>query len=102
MGRDVIIACDFASREQTMNFLDKFQEEKPFVKIGMELYYAEGPQIVRVMDDALFAMCADAGIAVSAWTANQEEDIRRLYEKNVVNITTNNPELALEILSAGK
>jgi len=47
MGRDVIIACDFASREQTMNFLDKFQDEKPFVKIGMELYYAEGPQIVR-------------------------------------------------------
>ena len=56
----------------------------------------------RVRDDALFARCADAGIAVSAWTANQEEDIRRLYEKNVVNITTNNPELALEILSAGK
>ena len=47
MGRDVIIACDFASREQTLNFLDKFQDEKPFVKIGMELYYAEGPQIVR-------------------------------------------------------
>ena len=47
MGRDVIIACDFASREQTLAFLDKFQDEKPFVKIGMELYYAEGPQIVR-------------------------------------------------------
>ena len=47
MGRDVIIACDFASREQTMNFLEKFQDEKPFVKIGMELYYAEGPQIVK-------------------------------------------------------
>ena len=47
MGRDVIIACDFASREQTLTFLDKFQDEKPFVKIGMELYYAEGPQIVR-------------------------------------------------------
>jgi len=47
MGRDVIIACDFASREQTMTFLDKFQDEKPFVKIGMELYYAEGPAIVR-------------------------------------------------------
>ena len=47
MGRDVIIACDFASREQTLAFLDKFQAEKPFVKIGMELYYAEGPQIVR-------------------------------------------------------
>ena len=47
MGRDVIIACDFASREQTMAFLDKFTEEKPFVKIGMELYYAEGPAIVK-------------------------------------------------------
>ena len=47
MNRDVIIACDFASREQTLNFLDKFTEEKPFVKIGMELYYAEGPAIVR-------------------------------------------------------
>lgn len=47
MGKDVIIACDFASREQTMNFLDKFTDEKPFVKIGMELYYAEGPAIVK-------------------------------------------------------
>lgn len=47
MAKDVIIACDFASREEVMNFLDKFTEEKPFVKIGMELYYAEGPDIVR-------------------------------------------------------
>ncbi|MBQ3705340.1 MAG: orotidine-5'-phosphate decarboxylase [Clostridia bacterium] len=47
MGKDVIIACDFASREQTMAFLDRFPGRKPFVKIGMELYYAEGPGIVR-------------------------------------------------------
>ncbi|MFI3286311.1 MAG: orotidine-5'-phosphate decarboxylase [Rikenellaceae bacterium] len=47
MKRDVIIACDFASAEQTFAFLDKFSEEKPFVKIGMELFYAEGPEIVR-------------------------------------------------------
>lgn len=47
MKRDVIIACDFASAEATYAFLDKFTEEKPFVKIGMELYYAEGPAIVR-------------------------------------------------------
>ncbi len=47
MGKDVIVACDFASRDDVMNFLDKFTEEKPFVKIGMELFYAEGPQIVR-------------------------------------------------------
>ena len=47
MGKDVIIACDFSSREDTLAFLDKFQGRKPFVKIGMELYYAEGPAIVR-------------------------------------------------------
>ncbi len=47
MKRDVIIACDFASAAQTFDFLDKFTEEKPFVKIGMELFYAEGPAIVR-------------------------------------------------------
>lgn len=47
MGKDVIIACDFASKEECFNFLDKFTGKKPFVKIGMELFYAEGPQIVR-------------------------------------------------------
>ena len=47
MGKDVIVACDFSSKEAVFNFLDKFTEEKPFVKIGMELYYAEGPSIVR-------------------------------------------------------
>ena len=47
MGKDVIIALDFDSREKVFSFLDRFTEEKPFVKIGMELYYAEGPDIVR-------------------------------------------------------
>jgi len=47
MPKDVIIACDFASAEQTFTFLDKFTGKKPFVKIGMELFYAEGPSIVR-------------------------------------------------------
>ena len=47
MGKDVIVACDFSSAEQTFAFLDKFTGRKPFVKIGMELYYAEGPEIVR-------------------------------------------------------
>lgn len=47
MGKDVIIACDFASAEDTFSFLDRFTGRKPFVKIGMELFYAEGPQIVR-------------------------------------------------------
>jgi orotidine-5'-phosphate decarboxylase len=47
MGKDVIIACDFASKEATLEFLDKFTDKKPFVKIGMELFYAEGPAIVK-------------------------------------------------------
>ena len=47
MGRDVIIACDFSSKQEVLSFLDKFQGKKPFVKIGMELFYAEGPAIVK-------------------------------------------------------
>ena len=47
MGKDVIVACDFSSAEAVYAFLDKFTERKPFVKIGMELFYAEGPQIVK-------------------------------------------------------
>ena len=47
MGKDVIVACDFSSKEETMSFLDKFEGRKPFVKIGMELFNAEGPDIVR-------------------------------------------------------
>lgn len=47
MGKDVIIACDFSGKDEAMAFLDKFTGKKPFVKIGMELFYAEGPEIVR-------------------------------------------------------
>ncbi|NLW65368.1 MAG: orotidine-5'-phosphate decarboxylase [Clostridiales bacterium] len=47
MAKDVIIACDFSGRGAVMEFLDKFEDKKPFVKIGMELFYAEGPEIVR-------------------------------------------------------
>lgn len=47
MGKDVIIACDFPSKEATLAFLDKFTGKKPYVKIGMELFYSEGPAIVR-------------------------------------------------------
>ena len=51
MGKDVIIACDFDSAEKTFAFLDRFTGRKPFVKIGMELYYAEGPSIVRAIKE---------------------------------------------------
>lgn len=47
MGKDVIIACDFSNKEEVIDFLSKFNEEKPYVKVGMELFYSEGPQIVK-------------------------------------------------------
>lgn len=47
MGKDVIIACDFKSKEETLKFLEQFTEEKPFLKIGMELFYSEGPDVVK-------------------------------------------------------
>ena len=47
MGKDVIIACDFSSKQEVIDFLSKFKDEKPFVKIGMELFYAAGPEIVK-------------------------------------------------------
>ncbi len=47
MGRDVIVACDFSSKAEVIGFLSKFKDEKPYVKIGMELFYAEGPAIVK-------------------------------------------------------
>ena len=47
MAKDVIVALDFAGAKETLEFLDKFGEKKPFVKIGMELFYAEGPSVVR-------------------------------------------------------
>ncbi len=47
MGKDVIVACDFSSKEEVLNFLDKFEGRKPYVKIGMELFYGAGPEIVK-------------------------------------------------------
>ena len=61
MGKDVIVACDFSSREAVLSFLDKFSGEtrKPYVKIGMELFYGAGPEIVRR---------SSAGGMPSSWT----------------------------------
>ena len=51
MGKDVIIACDFKNKEETFKFLDLFEGEKLFLKIGMELFYSEGPEIVRKLKE---------------------------------------------------
>ena len=79
------------SKEITMQQLLELCRESGYLTINIDF---------RVMDDALFEMCKDAGVSVSAWTADNEEDIRRLYQKGVKNITTNYPELALKIMDA--
>lgn len=78
---------------------DKAETMQALMDVCKESGYSTININFRVMDDALFAMCADAGISVSAWTANEAEQIGWLSEKKVVNITTNQPELALEILA---
>ena len=65
MGKDVIIACDFASKEALFDFLDLFKEEKPFLKVGMELFYAEGPSIVEKsrQEDTRFSLTSSSTIS---------------------------------------
>ena len=70
MGKDVIIACDFDSAEKTFAFLDKFTGRKPFVKIGMELYYAEGPSIVKQIKRRGHKIFLDLMISLSTNAAN--------------------------------
>lgn len=78
---------------------DKIQAMQELLRVCKASGYSVINIDFRVMDDELFRMCAGAGIAVSAWTADREEDIRHLFEKQVLNITTNHPELALQIIS---
>ena len=66
MGKDVIVACDFSSAEKTFEFLGKFTGKKPFVKIGMELFYSEGPNICL-----LYTSGCDVGKAVACGLAEE-------------------------------
>lgn len=59
MGREVIIACDFAGRQQTLDFLERFNGRKPYLKIGMELFYAEGPAMVRELKEKGYPIFLD-------------------------------------------
>lgn len=79
-----------SDREPTMCRLLDICRESGYTAINIDF---------RVMDDALFRRCADAGMAVSVWTADKEEDIRALAEKQVLNITTNHPETAMNIIA---
>ena len=86
MKRDVIIACDFPSAEATFAFLDQFTEEKPFVKIGMELYYSEGPSIVRELRKRGHKIFLDLKLHDIPNTVQKEMSVLSKLDVNMVNL----------------
>ena len=103
MGRDVIVACDFASAAQTLEFLDRFTGRKPFVKIGMELYYAEGPDIVRRLKDRGHSIFLDLKLHDIPNTVRRAMAVLSRLDVDIVNLhaagTTAMMEAALEGLT---
>lgn len=94
MGKDVIVACDFASAEQTYAFLDRFTGKKPFVKIGMELFYAAGPEIVRELKKRGHKIFLDLKLhdipntvkKAMAVLSNLDVDICNLHASGTINM----------------
>ena len=103
MGKDVIVACDFASAEQTFAFLDKFTGRKPFVKIGMELYYAEGPAIVKEIKARGHKIFLDLKLHDIPKTVKKAMAVLRNLDVDICNLhaagTKNMMEAALEGLT---
>ncbi len=94
MGKDVIVACDFASAEQTYAFLDRFTGKKPFIKIGMELFYAAGPEIVRELKKRGHKIFLDLKLhdipntvkKAMAVLSNLDVDICNLHASGTINM----------------
>lgn len=103
MGKDVIIACDFASAEETFAFLNRFTGRKPFVKIGMELYYAEGPEIVRQLKARGHKTFLDLKLHDIPNTVKKAMTVLRKLDVDIVNLhaagTTAMMQAALEGLT---
>ncbi len=86
MGKDVIIACDFSSKKACMDFLDKFTGKKPFVKIGMELFYAEGPQIVREIKERGHKIFLDLKLHDIPNTVKKSMSVLRNLDVDMTNL----------------
>ena len=85
MGKDVIIACDFASADETLKFLEQF-DKKPFVKIGMELFYAEGPSIVKKLKDRGHKVFLDLKLHDIPNTVKKSMKVLGAYGVDIVNV----------------
>lgn len=86
MAKDVIIACDFPSKEATLEFLDKFGEERPFVKIGMELFYGAGPEIVRELRRRGHKIFLDLKLHDIPNTVKKAMRVLAAHDINMVNV----------------
>ncbi len=86
MGKDVIVACDFKSAEETFAFLDRFCDRKPFVKIGMELFYAEGPAIVRAIKARGHKVFLDLKLHDIPHTVKQAMAVLSRLDVDIVNL----------------
>ena len=86
MGKDVIIACDFESAEKTFAFLDKFGEIKPFCKIGMELFYAEGPSIVKELKKRGHKIFLDLKLHDIPNTVKKAMSVLSAYDVDICNV----------------
>ena len=86
MAKDVIIACDFNSQEETLKFLDQFTDCKPFVKIGMELYYAAGPEIVKEIKKRGHKIFLDLKLHDIPNTVNKAMKVLRDLDVDITNV----------------
>ncbi len=105
MGKDVIVACDFATAEATYQFLDQFTGRKPFVKIGMELFYSEGPSIVKAIKERGHKVFLDLKLHDIPNTVKKSMTVLANHGADIVNVhaggTIRMMEAALEGLEAG-
>ena len=86
MGKDVIVACDFSSAAETFAFLDRFEGKKPFVKIGMELFYAEGPSIVRAVRERGHRVFLDLKLHDIPNTVKKAMAVLSALDADIVNL----------------
>jgi orotidine-5'-phosphate decarboxylase len=86
MGKDVIIACDFSNKEEVLNFISKFTEEKPYVKIGMELFYAEGSEIIKLISSMGHKIFLDLKLHDIPNTVKKAMKVLSEYNVDMVNI----------------
>ncbi len=101
MGKDVIIACDFASAEETCRFLDRFGERRPFVKIGMELFYAEGPAIVRELKKRGHKVFLDLKLHDIPNTVKKAMKVLSSLDADIVNVHASGTKRMMEAALEG-